>query len=206
MLAAHLLGSASVSDEQELDLHLRECAQCRLELESLKPLLPLYRKARLASGADFDPADWEQRLRRRLTDHLRRRRRRRFGLRVGAVLTLGAVAAAALLLPPLVQPTPTSTFRAVGNTTHASGTVAYQAKPWGTQLVLQVAGLPGGQALVAYVEPVRGPWLEAGSWRASGRGREVVEVAAMLPIGRIKGVVVETPAGQRLLAAPGLAA
>jgi hypothetical protein len=200
-LASHLLGAASPAEAQELELHLVECDECRSELEELKPLLPLYQQARLAARVDFDPADWEQRLRTRL-DVTLRRRRRHLELRASALLGFAAaVVAAVLLLPPLFQPTPTVAFRGVGDTSHATGTVVYQAKPWGTQLILRVAGLPQGQELVAYVEPLRGSWLDAGSWRTAGPGQEVVEVAASLPVGQIRGVVVETRGGQRLLAA-----
>lgn len=201
-MAAHLLGSASPAEARELELHLLECSECRSELEGLRPLLPLYRQARLAATADFDFAVWERRLRSRLAESIRRRRRRLLELRAGAALGLAAVVVAVvLLLPPLFQSTPTVTFHVVSDTTRATGTVAYQAKPWGTQLVLRMAGLPQGQALVAYVEPLRGSWLEAGSWRAGPAGQEVVEVAALLPVRQIKEVVVETPSGRRLLSA-----
>ena len=200
-LAAHLLHQTSPAEARELELHLTTCEECRFELEELRPLLPLYRQARPAASSDFDPAVWERCLLLRLAAHLQRRHRRRIAVRAGMALALAAVLVAALLLPPLFRPVPTSNLRAVGGSTRATGTVAFQARPWGTQLSLQMSGLSPGQPLLAYVEPLRGSKLEVGSWRPVGRGQEVVELAAMLPIHSIRQLVVETSTGRTLLVA-----
>ena len=200
-LAAHLLHQTSPVEARELELHLTTCEECRSELEELRPLLPLYRQTRPAASSDFTPSVWEQRLLLRLAAQLRRRNRRRVVMRAGMALALAAVLVAALLVPPLFRPFPTSNLRAVGGSTRATGTVAFEARPWGTQLSLQLSGLTPGQPLLAYVEPLRGSKLAVGSWRPVSRGEEVVELAAMLPMGSIRQLVVETSTGRPLLVA-----
>ncbi len=188
-LGAFALGALAPGEAQELKAHLRGCAACRRELTELQSVAPMVARAGpgTRSWPRPDSAD---------------RRRRRFRLVAsGSVAGAAALAIAAVALL-LHGSGSTVSFQPISRWVHASGTVAYEARPWGTQLVIRVSGLPAWLRCQIWVEAAGGGWQEAGSWRPTSGGTTSVEAASVLTVRGIKGVALETPQRQELLWAP----
>ncbi len=185
-LGAYALGALPADEALALGEHLRGCPECRRELEELQAVAPMVVRAGAAAalGAGSGGAVKRRRVSRWLAA----------GVAVGA--TAAALGAATVLVGGSAE---TVAFRSTSGWIHAHGTVTYEPRPWGTQLVIRVAGLPAALRCQIWVEGQDGSWQEAGSWRPVGGGATAVEAPSLLTVSRIDGVALETSQGQELL-------
>jgi anti-sigma factor RsiW len=159
-IGAYVLGQLEPSEELELEDHLAHCGPCRTEEEELRPIAELLRSADLGGlgqpdvTIDLEPpavpprqtAAWP---------------------RLAAALTAAAaVVAVALVFFPEPRPIGLGVEEPIAFTTvpedvAAAGTVV--AHTWGTEVRLEVEGLPAGRTYTVLVEPVAGPPVVAGT-------------------------------------------
>ncbi len=151
-LGAYALGLLNDQDKAAFEAHLATCEQCAAELGTLAPV------AQLLKGLDPVESPGEAAAPQPPVDLLRRRaaqsrRQLRWQVAVGAVASVvaigGGVAAGlaaasgpaqpAVTIPVMAGQRHTATDSASGVT----GTVGLVAKAWGTQVVLDLSGVPG---------------------------------------------------------------
>jgi anti-sigma factor RsiW len=195
-LGAYLVGALSSADRAETATHLAGCAECQAELAALAPLPALVAASDPPGAPVAAPRSVLAGL---LAEAVlrRQRRRRRIATAIGsATATLAVAASAAVLLAagpstPVVRHLLTSTAA----TSEASGQVALTAKPWGTQLVLQVSHLPTARSYAVYVTGPAGVRELAGRWALTPHRDAVVIGASDFAPSQVVRVDVVTDSG-----------
>ncbi|MDQ6650465.1 MAG: zf-HC2 domain-containing protein [Actinomycetota bacterium] len=202
-LGAYLLGSLDPRERAEIDTHLPGCSICREELgrlAALPGLLGRLSAAEARTGALEPTADLLPRLLAAVAEE-RRSQRRRLGVwRAAAVASgIAAVAAGALTLAPAVAPGPAGTPVTVAAGVAVEGHGSLEARPWGTQVRLDVRGLPRAEGYTAYAVRRDGRREVAASWGATPGGRAKVDGATGIARAELERVEVVTSSGQPVL-------
>lgn len=172
--AAYTLGALDPDDRRAFETHLATCRTCAAELAELAPLPGLIAKttpediehqpdpARAAAIADAARCE--------LSALQRQSRRWR--------LTAGALAAAAAVLVALVvidpddggNDAPPTQAATVAVTTAASTEVAVSPRAWGTEITLDITGLPVRDTYQLWAIDSRGQWVSAATWSPTPTG------------------------------------
>lgn len=204
-LGAYLVGSLAPAERVAVERHLAGCADCRTELAALAPLPGLMgrisaddaRSRALTPGPQLLPRALDA-----VRDRQHAQQRRLRWWRLTAVAA-GILAAAALVLPPLLSAaSPGAPLGATAGVT-ASGTGDLDARPWGTAVALNLTGLPSAPGYVAYALADDGRSEIAASWGATVDGHAAVTGATAIPRAELAGVQVRTTDGRPLLTLPG---
>ncbi len=200
-LGAYLAGALEPEERAALELHLPTCRGCQAELGHLAPLPGLLRRlepADLAVARDRPPPSLREGV---LSAAAARRRAERRSLRMwrGAALA-GLVAAAAvtavLVVPAGSSPAPQLALEPVALSS-ARGTADIHVRPWGTQIILHLSGLPAGADCEAWVVTAAGR-TPIGSWGPTASRLADIEVATSLRPGQLQ-LQVTTSTGRALL-------
>lgn len=216
-LGSYLAGALDDAARVELDVHLRDCATCSHELAELAPLPGLLAGLR-ADEADPGAAALPESLLPDLlarareveaSGRLRLRRRRMLAGALGAAAAAAVVALVALFAPSspggpsyeLHAPTAPAASAVLAGRVRLGGRVTLVAKPWGTELLLTLTGLPSGTSCVAVVTGARGHDEVTGSWGPTPDHSALVQLATRMRVTQLTGVTVETLARRRLLTA-----
>jgi hypothetical protein len=175
-LGVHVIGAIEPADRARVDRHLASCPRCRDELAMLAGLPGLLHRV----AADPAMTAWIDQASEppgppveALITRLRRTRARRRRLAVLAAALLAAVAGATGWQASRIQaagPSGGAAPRWAVTTTGSSpaagawAAVRYAAEPWGTELEVQVSGIPAGTRCSLLVTGTRGQDVTAGGW------------------------------------------
>lgn len=201
-LASYVLGALSPADRRQLDAHLPACSACREELASYAGLPGLLSRLDLAeaTGGTLLPpptllpavlaaVEAERTTHRR---RLMRWRAAAAGLSAAAVLA-GVLAVTGGQAAPERRPL----VAAAGLT--ATGSVALQTRPWGTELQLRLEDLPVADGYAAYVVDSRGARTLAARWGPTPGRSAKVPAATSLSLSALSELVIVTSDGAPIL-------
>ena len=185
-LGVYVLGAIDPAERSIVDAHLPHCLDCREELAGLAGLpallgrVPYADAERLALGdeeLEEAPAELLDALLAQVSS--RRRARRWRGIAVAAAAAIIAVGGGGLaggILMSHHTPAPATAqdnsdlVRGSDAATHVSAAVYYSAGASGTNLQVQVSGIPDGTHCEFWVTTATGQHLWAGGWTVSGSG------------------------------------
>jgi Putative zinc-finger len=181
-LGVYVVGAIEPGDRARVDRHLRSCARCRDELAGLAGLPGLLRKiatdeaARAWMDDAAEPAAGPSP--EALLARVRAiRRRRRLAAAVAAAVLAGVAGAGGLRAfaaqpagPASVASPWTAMIDGSSPVTGAWAEVRYAARPWGTELEVQVTGIPAGTRCQLVVTGPRGQQVAAGGWIIAAGG------------------------------------
>lgn len=186
---AYVVGALEAHERARFASHLDGCATCQREVSDLAPLTTLLSRA--ATVAPTPPPervvqsaisavhrDWEQ---------LQASRKR---WRATAVAAVAAAAVAVSSLVIGLRPPETAATWAVRSTGSVTGEVSLQPKPWGTQVRLDLAGLPQRRSYTAWLSDRSGERVRVTSWGSTPQGGAVVVGATALSPDQIRAVTV----------------
>lgn len=209
LAGAWVLGGLDAADRVRFAAHLEACARCRAEVEASAALPGLLRRVpQEAWQAGPVPADpTPARLLQALSQRRRRERRRAAGLGMAAATAalVGGVVLGAAVDRDGAQnaPAPASVLAlspVAGQRT--SGSARLEARPWGTQIALELHGLPPTGRYTLRVRSADGGEETGATWSATGRGSVRVVGASSLPPSEVVAVdVVADPGGPVALGA-----
>lgn len=200
-----VLGGLDAADRARFGAHLAGCAACRAEVEASTPVAGLLRRVPDEEWSRPDrgpepPAD--------LTPLLHavargRRRARRRAVAVGSVAAALALAAGVGLGARLTAPDTPAPATAVvvlsaapGSTT--TGRADLAARPWGTQVSLEVSDLPRTGRYALVVHATDGSSETGATWSATDRPLVRVVGATSVAPARIAGLDVVAVDGATL--------
>lgn len=195
-LAASLLGALGRDEEVALRAHLDGCASCRAESAELGAVVALL------ALADVDrvrtppaaPATLGDRVAGRVAEErLRSRRRRRTRIGVTAVGIAAALALVGLLLTIGRGAEPVGLRFAGPPGITASATLVPRA--WGTQIELELAGLPAGETFGVWLERPGGDRTPAGTFVAVAGRRMHLVLGSGLGLDEATGLGISSTAG-----------
>jgi hypothetical protein len=196
-IGAYLLGSLSDDRRAALQAHLDACPACRAELEELEGiarLLPLADPVR-ESERPVPPAHLGDAIFERIARE-RRMQRRRSRTRAGIFAAAAAVIAiGAFVLATAGDDQPTANVEFA----RSESTARLVYFPWGTQIELNVAGLPGEEVYLVWLERPTGDRIPAGSFWIPEGGHPEVTLSAALNFEDCKGIGVSNSNGKTVL-------
>lgn len=210
-LGVYLLGAVGPGERAQIEEHLAACPWCREELAGLAGLPGLLRRVPpdVALHAWIDDATGsppgpplDVLIGRVLAIRFRRRL-----MAVAAVLVIAAAAATGVQVLHTIPASTTAatTPRWTGTATGASAatgalaTVRYATESWGTQLEVQITGIPAGTRCELRVTNVQGQVITAGGWIIVAGSRYAWHPASVpWPASSLRSVVVT--AGSQTLA------
>lgn len=204
-LGAYVLGQLPDSEHAGLEAHLEGCADCRAELEGLKPL------ARVMPLADPDcftepvlpPPALGESIAATIASEQRsakRGRRLRFGLAFGGVAA--AASAALLAVFVLASGSDVGSGRRVSFSSLPQGveiTANLEPRVYGTELEMYVDGVPSGTLCRVFLRGPQGGRLPAGTFRYRA-GEDEAVLSSALDLSRTRAVVIYV--GRRAFTAP----
>ena len=186
-LGVYVLGAIDPAERAQVDEHLSSCQECREELASLAGLPAMLRKvpiveAERLAAPEQDPelagvpsAEMLTSLISR-TSNVRRIHRWRT-VAAAAAVAIVALGGGAFVASALQSPSAQVAGHIVGGWHRSSGTgpvagahltVLYRTQPWGTQMKVNVTGLPPGSVCQFQVTDATGGKSMVGSWQAWG--------------------------------------
>jgi hypothetical protein len=219
VLGVYVLGAIDPAGRTLVDRHLAWCHDCREELAGLASLPALLGRVPTAEadGLARDEAGWDhygdlppEGLPRLLDQAVRIRRERRWrGIAAavaGLIVVVSGYAAGQRVLHPAGSPVASQiVWRTVSARSHLSGasaTVNYAPKAWGTELNMQISGIPAGTACEVWATNSRGQETAAGGWTvARGHQGAWYPASTSLPASGIRGFEI-TAGGKTLLTVP----
>ncbi|MFE6946595.1 zf-HC2 domain-containing protein [Streptomyces chartreusis] len=213
LLGAYVLGGLSEDDRRVVEAHLPDCEECRDELARSAPLPGLLRRARETYPHQVLLAEEEPRhtsasaagslddllARVRETDTVRRRRVRWHWLTLAASLIVVVGLTVSLLMPSGSENTsgPSSALRAAAGYTVA-GHATFTAKPWGTEVNLDVTDLPVQGPFTMQVAADDGRSEQAATWSATPTATARVTGASSVRYDDIQSLTIVDRAGNVL--------
>jgi hypothetical protein len=171
-LGALALGHLDEGERAATEAHLQGCAACREEAEamrSLAGLLPLANPDRIAAPAPAPPAGLERRITGRIGAERRaqrRQRRRRLGFAfsgAAAALACAAIAVIALVSGGGGSGAEHVNFEGLPAGVQIGATL--EPQDWGTQVTMEVSGMPSGTLCRVYLRRNDGRSVPVGSFR-----------------------------------------
>ena len=220
LLGGYLLGGLDEADTDRLDAHLRDCDECRDELDRLAPVPELLQRLPDAQRA-FDAAaqplislsarpsqeNVEGLLRRMRAERTRENRMARVRwLAAAAVVLVAAVIAVGVLRtnrqtePPQALPSAqlvTAPFEAAAGSGLA-GEAVLTPKTWGVSVALNVSKLRGQGPFLCQVRSMGGQVEQAAAWGPTPSGNAKVIGASSFQIGEVSSVTVADHDGHLL--------
>ena len=111
--------------------------------------------------------------------------------------------ATAFAVAPTLAPVPGTSYqlRAEASSTRLPGKVTLIPKPWGTELVLSMQGLPAREDCEVVVTGIHGQRATIGNWAATPDHVARVDVASDMSPSQLVSLTVQTVAGTPLLGA-----
>ena len=212
LLGGYLLGGLDEADTDRLDAHLRDCDDCRAELDMLAAVpellqrLPEAQRAGngtatpvLAIGTRPSPERIESLLAKMRAERSRERRIARVRwlaaaavVLVAAAIGFGVITADRGDVQPSVLPSPelvTAPFESAEGS-GLSGEAVLTPKTWGVSVALDVSRLPGDGPFVCQVRNVNGQSEQAAVWGPTPTGSAKVIGASSIQIRNVSAVVV----------------
>jgi hypothetical protein len=218
MLGPYVLGALEPDETQEVETHLRECAECREELASLEEMKALLGEVPPEAFLDGAPDDDDLLLQRtlraaRAADRPVDRAKRRWLLPAAAAALVAATAlgggviigqqTASTVAGPEKNP-PAGTIRVTGTDDVTGTTMATSVEPragW-SWVDVKLTGLEAGAECELVVTDENGRSYVAGSWLVSEEAaREGSRFAGgvLVPIDQVASVEVKTVQGKHVV-------
>ena len=220
LLGGYLLGGLDEADTDRLDAHLRDCDDCRDELERLSPVPELLRRLPAAHGpaggraqppismsARPSAENIEGLLRRMRAE--RSREHRMAGMRwlaaaavvlVAAAIGFGVLRSNRETQPPSVLPSPqlvTAQFLPAQGSGLA-GQAVLTPKGWGVSVALDVSKLRGEGPFKCQVQSRQGQVEQAAIWGPTPSGNAKVIGASSIQLRNVRSVTVADRDGHPL--------
>lgn len=199
LLGAYVLGGLDQADLREVHHHLPTCATCRDELAALAVLPGLMRRRRdddePASTPAAPPLLLPALLRQVDAERRRDRRRTRGRLAVAAVTVAALTAGAGVVLSRDASSGSQVSFALTAGSA-TSGQASLLAKPWGTAITVDLAGLPRTGRFVLRTTSRDGTTEQAATWAATANGVARVVGATSINTVDVTEVAVLRPSGQ----------
>jgi predicted anti-sigma-YlaC factor YlaD len=220
LLGGYLLGGLDEADTDRLDAHLRDCDECRDELERLAPVPELLQRLPDAQGAEAGNSPVplaaatkpsaeriEDLLRKMRTERSRDRRLARVRWLAAAAVVLIAAAVGFGVLngnrgdqPPQVLPSPqlvTAQFESAQGS-GLSGEAVLTPKTWGVSVSLDVSRLTGTGPFICQVRDGAGTTEQAAIWGPTPSGNAKVIGASSIQLRNVSSVAVADKQGHVL--------
>ena len=221
LIGGYLLGGLDDADQDRLDAHLLDCAECRAELARLGPVPDLLRRmpATVPAPVPPSPERIDGLLRQVRAERSRSRRVARLGWAAAAAAVVAVAAVGVPILvredpaprPPIAQPASsapvaadqlvTATFNPAGGTA-TTGAATLTARTWGVSVALDMTGLPGDGPFVLQVTNADGDVEQACIWGRTPSGRAKVTGASSMQLPTVRSVSIADRSGHVLATAP----
>ena len=220
LLGGYLLGGLDEADTDRLDEHLRDCDDCRTELDQLAGVPELLRRLPEAQRADDggepaviglnsrpSPDRIEGMLRRLRAEKARTRRRGQARWLAAAAVVLVAAAVGISVLradrsgpPPTTLPSPelvTAQFTSAEGSGLA-GEAVVTPKTWGVSIALDVSRLDGAGPFTCQVRNRRGQTEQAAAWGVTPSGKAKVIGASSTQVTDLDSIEIADHTGNLL--------
>ena len=220
LLGGYLLGGLDDGDTDRLDAHLRDCDECRDELERLSPVPELLQRLpdaqRSFAGGAQPPINMSARpsqenveglLRRMRAERTRENRMARVRwlaaaavVLVAAVIGVGVIRGSQEKPPSQVLPSPqlvTAQFEAAQGS-GLTGEAVLTPKTWGVSIALDVTKLRGEGPFLCQVKSMRGDVEQAAAWGPTPSGNAKVIGASSIQLRDVESVSVADHEGHLL--------
>ena len=224
LLGGYLLGGLDEVDTDRLDAHLRDCDDCRAELDMLAAVPELLQRlpeAQRAGGATATPVlaigtrpsaeRIESLLRKMRAERSRERRMARVRwlaaaavVLVAAAIGFGVITADRGDRQPQVLPSPelvTARFQSAEGS-GLSGEAVLSPKTWGVSVALDVSRLQGKGPFVCQVRNSSGQVEQAAIWGSTPTGSAKVIGASSIQIGNVSAIEIADRDGHVMGTAP----
>lgn len=191
--AAYILGALDTDDRRSFENHLGNCGICAADLAALAPLPALIAKVeRGAVDHHPDPAQAaiitaaaQQEVR------ALRRRSMRWQLVAAGWATAAMILAVAAFRPrDGDDDRPPSHSASVVSSQASTTDVAVSARPWGTEITLDLTGLPSRRSYQLWTIDNDGEWTSVATWLPTSTGAVRLTGATRIPTDRVHRVLI----------------
>ncbi|WP_228003119.1 anti-sigma factor family protein [Nocardia australiensis] len=198
MLGGYVLGGLTAADRAAVDTHIADCRACRRELAEFAVIPSLLATAPEPHTAETEPSTPSASLfsaaPRSMTAARRSQRRRTITSVLGtaaAALVVGAAIGVAAVDRPS-EPVTDQVVALTAGSGAAHGEADLAARPWGTEIRLNLASLPAGQRLMAVAIDADGRVEPAATWVTPALAEIRVAGAVAIPTNAVRRIEIRT--------------
>lgn len=203
--AAYVLGALEPAERDRYERHLRSCPSCQADVRDFAPLPGLLARTPPADGGgDEDDVVTAARVtdlavaRAEVSSRRLRARSRRWRLAAMAAVAAAAVVVAATVASLAIgsggEPAPAGTELVVevppGAEAGTTGSVRVDTRAWGTEIELDLVGLPDRDRYQLWAIDIDGSWTVAATWGPTPEGRARLTGAAAVVADTVERVVI----------------
>jgi anti-sigma factor RsiW len=194
-LGAFLLGAVDTQEWSRIDGHLAQCDMCRAEVVRLAGLPGLIRRVPIGhSNLAEGPAPSDS------TRGEPRPARPRAARLLAGFATVMAIAGIAIgiVVANTGRPAPWSHIALAGTnpTTRAHGQASLTAQRWGTEIWVQLDGVPPGSPCHLVINATDGRSISSGAWSSDGDSRDWMPASVPFTPAQIATIDITLPAGE----------
>jgi anti-sigma-K factor RskA len=188
--AAYLLGALDSAQRHEFEAHLGGCGKCQAEIQSFAPIPGLLARVESPKRVPVPPELEEQAVERVRWEWSALARSRRRWRAVAATAVVVAVLVVSTLLSGHGPASGTPLVFADGAL--ASGEIVVEERVWGTEVVLELEGLPPADTYAAWALAEKGKWYRVAAWGPNPSLSVAVTGASFVAFSELDRVVVTT--------------
>src|SRR3954451_2161261 len=199
-LGAYVLDHLPPGGRAAVEAHLRECRDCQTEAQALAPLSGLMSRADPAylDAPPAPPASLGDRIAARIAPERRTRRRRRRmigGLALSGTALAAAIAALLIVSGGGDSEAPAQHVAFASLPPGATVDAALRPRPYGTQIQVEVEGLPSGILCRVFLRRPDGRRVGAGSFRYRSGGDDDAVLSSALDLSDASALVLVAGGG-----------
>lgn len=191
---AYTLGALDPDDRRRFERHLAECARCATEIRALAPIPGLLAQLDtddLDSSIRPETADAISRRIQHATQQLRTSRNRwRLAAITAAAIVISVLATVASVTIDNDDPSTDAAAALVTSSLAESTNVTTTTRGWGTQIDLDLTGLPARPGYQLWAIDNDGTWSVAASWGPTDTGRAMITGATATPTTHLSRIVI----------------
>ena len=203
LLGALALGHLDDAEATAVRAHLDGCADCRAEFDGLREvagMLPLADPARIEQAAVTPPTGLAERVLSLVREEQRLAARDRRNRLLGLAVAASIVAALVLSLVVWAPSDPALAVTLDPSVPEATAPIeaTLTSRPWGTEIRLDVRGLPQGESYAVWLREPDDDRYAAGSFTAVRDGDAIV-LSSSLALEDAAGIGISDGAGETML-------
>jgi anti-sigma-K factor RskA len=191
--AAYTLGALDPDDRRAFETHMATCSLCAAELAALAPLPALIAKIDPDDAGRHPVPDQAAAIAATARYEVRSiQRRTRWWQAVAAGVAAASIAVIATLVidgDDAVDRPPTQATAVVSSTAGTTN-VAVSPRGWGTEIILDITGLPNRDGYQLWTIDGGGTWVHAATWSPTPTGNVRLTGASRTPTDRIERIVI----------------
>ncbi len=187
---AYTLGALEGTDRRAFEDHMSTCPICTADVASFAPLPGLLSQIDSADVRARPDTVSAARIEAKAKDQIVRMRRSARRWKTAAVVAAAAVVLIAVVAFRPGRQDPPAFAATINSSLSQSAKIGMNPKPWGTEITVELSGLPSRDSYELWVVDDGGVWISTATWSPTPTGLAALTGATSTPFTKVDRIVV----------------